>query len=85
MHAFWLDQLEEAAEGLATEGAEWSASLMQRARGYARLGPVPLSGAEFDRLERLRGKLRRQQSGKTGPAADAVAGALVLLSSGEGA
>src|ERR1017187_4724715 len=28
MHAFWLDQLEEAAEGLATEGAEWSASLM---------------------------------------------------------
>jgi hypothetical protein len=85
MHAFWLDQLEEAAEGLATEGAEWSASLMQRARGYARLGPVPSVGPEYDRLERLRSKLRRQQGGKKGPAADAVAGALVLLSSGDSA
>jgi hypothetical protein len=85
MHAFWLDQLEEAAEGLATEGAEWSASLMQRARGYARLGPVPSVGAEYDRLERLRGKLRRQQNGKTGPAAEALAGALGILSSGESA
>jgi len=83
MHAFWLDQLEEAAEGLASEGAEWSASLMQRARGYARLGPVPMVGAEYDRLEKLRGKLRRQQSGNTGPAADALAGALDLLSSSE--
>jgi hypothetical protein len=85
MHAFWLDQLEEAAEGLATEGAEWSASLMQRARGYARLGPVPLVGAEYDRLERLRSKLRRQQGGKSGPTAEALAGALVLLSSAESA
>ena len=85
MHAFWLDQLEEAAEGLATEGPEWSASLMQRARGYARLGPVPQVGAEYDRLERLRSKLRRQQSAETGPTADALAGALVLLGSGGGA
>jgi hypothetical protein len=85
MHAFWLDQLEEAAEGLATDGDEWSASLIQRARGYARLGPVPLVGAEYDRLERLRSKLRRQQGETPGPTADALAGALVLLGSTESA
>src|ERR1700737_262145 len=53
MHSFWLSQLEEAAEGLRTDADEWSASLVQRARGYARLGPMPHVGVEYERLEAL--------------------------------
>ena len=82
MHAFWLSQLEEAAEGLTTDADEWSASLVQRARGYARLGPVPHAGVEFERLEALRSTMRVQQSRQTGRVAEAVSKALVLLGEG---
>jgi hypothetical protein len=83
MHAFWLDQLEEAASGLADEGDEWSASLLQRARGYARLGPLAVKGPEFERLNQLRATLRRQQRAGTGPVALALTKALVLLGGAE--
>jgi hypothetical protein len=83
MHAFWLGQLEEAATGMADEGDEWSASLLQRARGYARLGPLAVRGPEYERLNQLRATLRLQQRKGTGPAAVALNKALVLLGGAE--
>ena len=82
MHSFWLSQLEEATEGLRTDADEWSASLVQRARGYARLGPVPHFGVEYERLEALRSAMRAQQGLQTGRVAEALSKALLLLGEG---
>jgi hypothetical protein len=82
MHSFWLSQLEEAAEGLRTDADEWSASLVQRARGYARLGPVPHVGVEYERLEALRSAMRAEQGLQTGRGAEALSKALLLLGEG---
>jgi hypothetical protein len=79
MHTFWLGQLEEAAAGLADEGEEWSASLLQRARGYARLRPIAVVGPEYERLNQLRSRLRIQQQRGSGSVATALSKALVLL------
>ena len=79
LHTFWLSELEEAAAGVAAEGEEWSAALVQRAKGYARLGPAPTEGEEYQRLEKIRAGLRLQRRGGDPQLAESLSHALLLL------